>query len=83
MTQPNMKKEYRAEVRSLNAKLRGIDRTIDKIHQKQKQRLAAFEREVKKGRAALRRDYDKTLRAVGRPVRGLLRRRSILEGRLS
>ena len=81
--QPNMKKEYRAELRSLNAKLRAIDRTIDKIHRKHKQRVTAFEREIKKARLAMRHDYEKTLRAVGRPATPLLRRRAILEGRLS
>jgi hypothetical protein len=81
--QPNMKKEYRAELKKLEAKLRWIDRAIDRIHRKHKQRVTTFERECVKQRRAMRMEYDKTLRAMGRPARAMLRRRDILKGRLS
>ena len=83
MTQPNMKKEYRAELRSIETKLRGIDRNIDKIHRAYKRRGERFDKEVAKCKKLRRRDYEKTLTAVARPARSLMRRREILKGRLS
>lgn len=72
MTQPNMKKEYRAELKTIGKKMRAHSRSVDAIH-----------RNFKRDTAAVLRTRNKGLKAMERLITPLARRRDILKGRLS
>lgn len=72
MTQPNMKKEYRTELKTIGKTLRAHSRAVEKIHRYFRQDTAAVLRKRNKG-----------LKEMERLIGPLARRRDILKGRLS
>ncbi|MDQ2659716.1 MAG: hypothetical protein M3Y03_04775 [Verrucomicrobiota bacterium] len=72
MPQPNMKKQYRAELRELNTHERALRREMQKIHRE-------FLSTSKKMLAT----RGRTMRGLNNQTVRIAKRRQILEGRLS
>jgi hypothetical protein len=83
MPQPNMKKEYRAELRSVNKQLARLTRETRAAKKEGCRQVRAAQREHLKRITALIRDFERLFRRHERAGERLVKRQQILEGRLS
>jgi hypothetical protein len=83
MTQPNMKKEYRTELRSVRKQLGRLTRETRAARKQRDRELKEIFHARNREMAATRRDFDKLFRRHERAGQRLVKRQQILEGRLS
>jgi multidrug resistance efflux pump len=83
MTQPDMKKEYRAELRTIMKHLRTINRQVDRVYRMHQRSSAALERAHISEKSWLEKTKRKEIDLLARDAKKLMRRKDILKGRLS
>lgn len=81
--QPNMKKEYRAELRGIKKQLAALTRETRAAKKEGCRQVRAVQREHLKKITALMCDFERLFRRHERAGERLMKRQQILEGRLS
>lgn len=83
MPQPNMKKEYRAELKSVKKQLSRLTRETRGARKERQRQCRVAECEHGKIMRAIHRDFQRLDRGHERAGERLMKRQQILEGRLS